>query len=373
MFPYVFVDTTDAWFESRRRRMMISLAGPASDVVLGGAFALACLVTAPGGVRDVLFQVAFGGYVGALFNLNPLMERDGYHVLVDLLARARSAPARHPRTCTRSCPGAVRADSAAAARLRDRLAGVVGAHRGLRRRAVAALLPRSWPSWPRRPWCGRCCRPSTSCSRSPSPSSSCGRSGRACIGRARRWLPARVSRGSLGREPLRAARGAGMASVDQTTPAETNGAAAPHDRSREPGHRASSSPPCRCSAPRSSRRWPQRARQAQPQWEAIGFDGRARIMRRAQKWMLDNADRVLESVVRESGKTYEDAQLADLGYTVTALGFWAKEAAKYLADERVPVVEQPGGRRQEAGHPLRAGRRRRGDRALELPDRQLLR
>ena len=85
VFPYVFVDTTDAWFESRHRRMMISLAGPASDVILGGAFALACLVTAPGGVRDILFQVAFGGYVGALFNLNPLMERDGYHVLVDLL------------------------------------------------------------------------------------------------------------------------------------------------------------------------------------------------------------------------------------------------------------------------------------------------
>jgi putative peptide zinc metalloprotease protein len=85
VFPYVFVDTTDAWFESRHRRMMISLAGPASDVILGGAFALACLVTAPGSVRDILFQVAFGGYVGALFNLNPLMERDGYHVLVDLL------------------------------------------------------------------------------------------------------------------------------------------------------------------------------------------------------------------------------------------------------------------------------------------------
>jgi len=85
VFPYVFVDTTDAWFESRRRRMAISLAGPASDVVLGGAFAIACWLAAPGDVRDILFQVAFGGYVGALFNLNPLMERDGYHVLVDLL------------------------------------------------------------------------------------------------------------------------------------------------------------------------------------------------------------------------------------------------------------------------------------------------
>ncbi len=85
VFPYAFVDTTDAWFESRRRRMMISLAGPACDLVLGGACALACWLCAPGGARDVLFQLAFGGYVGALFNLNPLLERDGYHVLVDLL------------------------------------------------------------------------------------------------------------------------------------------------------------------------------------------------------------------------------------------------------------------------------------------------
>ncbi|MGH2910338.1 MAG: hypothetical protein ACRDK8_13720 [Solirubrobacteraceae bacterium] len=79
--PYVFVDTTDAWFEPRRRRIAISLAGPASDLTLGGAFAIACLAGGRGAARDVLFQLAFGGYVGALFNLNPLLQRDGYHVL----------------------------------------------------------------------------------------------------------------------------------------------------------------------------------------------------------------------------------------------------------------------------------------------------
>lgn len=84
-----------------------------------------------------------------------------------------------------------------------------------------------------------------------------------------------------------------------------------------------------------------RARAAQPAWEALGFEERARIMRRAQKWMLDNADRVIDVVVSESGKTHEDAQLADLGYTVSALGFWAKEAEKYLADERVPSWNNP--------------------------------
>jgi acyl-CoA reductase-like NAD-dependent aldehyde dehydrogenase len=84
-----------------------------------------------------------------------------------------------------------------------------------------------------------------------------------------------------------------------------------------------------------------RAREAQPQWEAIGFDGRARIMRRAQRWFFDNADRVLDQVVAETGKTYEDAQLTDFGYTVSALGFWAEQAAGYLADERVRSWNNP--------------------------------
>ncbi len=85
IFPYVFVDTSDAWFEPRRRRIAVSAAGPASDLCLGGAFSLCCLALAPGAMRDVCFQLAFGAYAGAFFNLNPLVERDGYHILVDVL------------------------------------------------------------------------------------------------------------------------------------------------------------------------------------------------------------------------------------------------------------------------------------------------
>ncbi len=84
-----------------------------------------------------------------------------------------------------------------------------------------------------------------------------------------------------------------------------------------------------------------RAREARPGWEALGFAGRGRVLRRAQQWMLDNAERVIETVVSETGKTCEDAQLADLGYTMTALGFWAKQAPRYLADERVPSWNNP--------------------------------
>jgi putative peptide zinc metalloprotease protein len=85
VFPYVYVDTSEAWFEPRRRRIAVSAAGPASDLCLGSAFALCCLATGPGTLRDVFFQLAFGAYVGAFFNLNPMVERDGYHILVDTL------------------------------------------------------------------------------------------------------------------------------------------------------------------------------------------------------------------------------------------------------------------------------------------------
>ena len=122
-FPYLFVDTTDAWFESRRRRIAIALSGPASDLTLGGAFAIACWLCDAGALRDVFFQLAFGGYVGALFNLNPLLERDGYHVLVDVLREPGLAPARLPaadRRAGRRSGRRLDRGAAAAARLRRR-------------------------------------------------------------------------------------------------------------------------------------------------------------------------------------------------------------------------------------------------------------
>jgi putative peptide zinc metalloprotease protein len=84
-FPYVFVDTSEAWFEPRRRRVAISAAGPVADLTMGALFALCCLALPAGAVRDILFQLALAAYLGAVFNLNPFVERDGYQILSDLL------------------------------------------------------------------------------------------------------------------------------------------------------------------------------------------------------------------------------------------------------------------------------------------------
>ena len=78
-----------------------------------------------------------------------------------------------------------------------------------------------------------------------------------------------------------------------------------------------------------------RGRAAQPGWEALGFDGRGRVLKRMQRWVMDNADRVIRTICSETGKTYEDAQIAELAYGAAAFGFWAHNAPRYLADERI--------------------------------------
>src|SRR5690348_13593132 len=109
-----------------------------------------------------------------------------------------------------------------------------------------------------------------------------------------------------------------MASVEQRTPVQTDGDAA-HTIPVENPATGGVAGTVAVQGRAELKAMADRARAAQLQWEAIGFAGRARIMHRAQRWMLDNADRVIETVVSETGKTYEDAQLADLGYTVSAL------------------------------------------------------
>src|ERR1700752_4545654 len=78
-----------------------------------------------------------------------------------------------------------------------------------------------------------------------------------------------------------------------------------------------------------------RAREAQPGWEALGYEGRGRILKRAKKWLVEHADEVADTIVAETGKTREDALLVEVAYGANALGFWPKKAPKWLADEKI--------------------------------------
>jgi acyl-CoA reductase-like NAD-dependent aldehyde dehydrogenase len=77
-----------------------------------------------------------------------------------------------------------------------------------------------------------------------------------------------------------------------------------------------------------------RGRAAQPAWDALGADGRALVLDRTRRWLLENSARVIETLMSETGKTYEDAQTLELAYALSALSYWSRNAKGFLAEHR---------------------------------------
>ncbi|HEY6282760.1 MAG TPA: PqqD family peptide modification chaperone, partial [Nitrososphaerales archaeon] len=82
--PFFYCDTSDAWRLSRRARIMISVAGPLSTVVISSLFVFWSYFSV-GYIRNVLQISAFFGFYGTLTNFSPVIETDGYYILSDAL------------------------------------------------------------------------------------------------------------------------------------------------------------------------------------------------------------------------------------------------------------------------------------------------
>jgi acyl-CoA reductase-like NAD-dependent aldehyde dehydrogenase len=78
-----------------------------------------------------------------------------------------------------------------------------------------------------------------------------------------------------------------------------------------------------------------RARRAQPAWEALGYEGRADVMTSLRRWLIANRERMIQTIVDETGKAREDAQLSEVFLTAENIKFWAKKGRKYVEDEKV--------------------------------------
>ena len=90
--PAFFVDTRDIWLAPRRQRIAVSWAGPHSGLIIGGLVGLgltAVLTTFPHYQTSFwtgfAYQLGFLAYLTVFFNLNPLLELDGYFILMDWL------------------------------------------------------------------------------------------------------------------------------------------------------------------------------------------------------------------------------------------------------------------------------------------------
>lgn len=80
----------------------------------------------------------------------------------------------------------------------------------------------------------------------------------------------------------------------------------------------------------------------QPQWEALGPDGRKKWLLRFQDWILDNAEHLTDVLQSETGKPRAEASMeppmcADL------LKYWSSNAATFLADGH-PKPHSPMGK-----------------------------
>ena len=92
-FPAFFVDTRDTWLSPRLDRIKVSWAGPYSGLMLGGLVGLVLTAVSafspPAFQQSLLatfiFQIGFLAYLSVVVNLNPLLELDGYFMLMDWL------------------------------------------------------------------------------------------------------------------------------------------------------------------------------------------------------------------------------------------------------------------------------------------------
>ena len=78
-----------------------------------------------------------------------------------------------------------------------------------------------------------------------------------------------------------------------------------------------------------------RARAAQPAWATLSFADRAQALYRFRDALLDRSEELADVLTGETGKPRGDAYGVELIYVCDAISFWAKNARRFLRDERI--------------------------------------
>jgi acyl-CoA reductase-like NAD-dependent aldehyde dehydrogenase len=77
-----------------------------------------------------------------------------------------------------------------------------------------------------------------------------------------------------------------------------------------------------------------RVRANQAEWEALGIEGRYHWLGQLRDWILDNTERITDTMQAETGKVRSDVSL-DLNYVAELINFYGTKASKYIGDETV--------------------------------------
>jgi putative peptide zinc metalloprotease protein len=79
--PMFYVDTSDVWLLPKERRIMVSLAGPLSTLLIGALLLFSNLILP----SQILKMMSFFCFYWMLWNLIPLIEVDGYYAIMDFV------------------------------------------------------------------------------------------------------------------------------------------------------------------------------------------------------------------------------------------------------------------------------------------------
>jgi len=98
-----------------------------------------------------------------------------------------------------------------------------------------------------------------------------------------------------------------------------------------------------------------RVRANQPEWEAMGIEGRYHWLGKLRDWLLDNEERVLDTMQAETGKVRADAS-NEPGYLADLINFYGTRAAGFIGEESVrphtPLLASKKLRIQYRPHPV---------------------
>jgi hypothetical protein len=84
--PMFYVDTSAAWALGKWERVMVSMGGPISTLLIGSvSVVLSRLSIFSPEISRVFSMLAFWCFYVMLFNFNPLFETDGYYALMDIV------------------------------------------------------------------------------------------------------------------------------------------------------------------------------------------------------------------------------------------------------------------------------------------------
>ena len=91
-----------------------------------------------------------------------------------------------------------------------------------------------------------------------------------------------------------------------------------------------------CASDADVRASVERARRAQPQWNALGVERRIEILRRLQRVLFDRKTEVARAITEEAGKPYVEALLTEVLIVLDSVRFLVENAFGFLRDEVVP-------------------------------------